>query len=73
MPMSRIKQEQEGRLKEALDKDLVVLKDSMISLGSKEVKVANHLEMCLKNLKSFSLEVKEEQVSVASKQLKEKT
>lgn len=73
MPMSRIKQEQEGHLKEALDKDLVVLKDSMISLGSKAVKVGNHLEMCLKNLKSFSLEVKEEQVSVASKQLKEKT
>jgi len=72
--MNKPRQEQEDLLKEDMDKDLVVLKDSMIS--SDKVKVANkvnlHLEMYLKSLKSSLLVVKEE-VRKAFKQQKAKT
>jgi len=72
--MNKPRQEQEDLLKEDLDKDLVVLKDSMIS--SDKVKVVNkvnlHLEMFLKSLKS-SLQVVKEEVRKAFKQQKAKT
>jgi hypothetical protein len=72
--MSKPRQEQEDLLKEDLDKDLVVLKDSMISLDKVKVvnKVNLHLEMFLKSLKS-SLQVVKEEVRKVHKQQKAKT
>jgi hypothetical protein len=73
MQMNRTKQELVVHLRVDSVKALVVLKVSMISSDKvKEVKAVNHLEMFLKNLRSFSLEDKEEERK-AHKQLREKT
>jgi len=70
--MSKTKQVQEGLLKEVLDKDLVVLKVSMINSDNQEVKVNHHLEMYLRNLRSSLVEAKVEDRRKGHKQAKVK-
>ena len=59
---------------EGLVKDLVDMKVSMISSSKEAVREASHLETCLKNSRSFSLEVVDQEVQKEqhNKQQKEK-